>query len=198
MARAELLDGSDGKALRDTSDSLRLSFLARSESLGAVRRRELYAGAERICRRSKVTRAISELRFDAFRAYRARTSQTTRQIITMVPTSPYPNIVASSKPKIVGFRYPTSHNAPTLAGCMSHLAHNPSNWWRDRGCFLRIAKWQAADGPELPWSKSTTTKPDDRIARNHYCCNGVCHELAMVRERQFQTIAAQPVAAPKC
>jgi hypothetical protein len=46
-----------------------------------------------------------------FRYYKARTSQTTRQIITMVPTSPYPNIAVSSKLKIIGFRNPMSYSA---------------------------------------------------------------------------------------
>jgi hypothetical protein len=63
----------------------------------------------------------------------------------MVPTSPYPNIAASYNLKIVGFRNPMSHFAPTVAGCMSHLAHNPVIRGAIGGCFLRIAKWEAAD-----------------------------------------------------
>ena len=36
-------------------------------------------------------------------AYKARTSQTTKQIITRVPIKPYPNIVASTENSILGF-----------------------------------------------------------------------------------------------
>jgi hypothetical protein len=50
----------------------------------------------------------------------------------MVPTSPYPNIAASYDLKIVGFRNPMSHFAPPIPRRMSHLAHIPSNSWRDR------------------------------------------------------------------
>src|SRR6202041_2928930 len=50
----------------------------------------------------------------------------------MVPTSPYPNIAASYDLKIVGFRNPMSHFAPTVARCMSHLAHNSDCSFGDR------------------------------------------------------------------
>ena len=62
-----------------------------------------------------------------FRSYKARTSQTTKQISTMVPTSPYPNIAASSKLKIVGFRNPISYFAPLGPRCLCRSAHNPNN-----------------------------------------------------------------------
>jgi hypothetical protein len=39
-------------------------------------------------------------------SYKARTSQTTRQIISSVPKSPYPNIAASSESKILGLSLP--------------------------------------------------------------------------------------------
>lgn len=67
-----------------------------------------------------------------FRSYKARMSQTTKQISTMVPINPYPNIASSSKLKVVGFRNPMSYFAPLIPRCMSHLAHNRSNSWRDR------------------------------------------------------------------
>jgi hypothetical protein len=63
-----------------------------------------------------------------------------QQIITSVPINPYPSIVVSCELKIVGFRKPMSHFAPTVAGCMSHFAHNPSNSHRIGKRFLRIAK----------------------------------------------------------
>jgi hypothetical protein len=50
----------------------------------------------------------------------------------MVPNNPYPNIATSSKLKIVGFKNPMTHFAPLAARCMSHLAHNPDNSWRER------------------------------------------------------------------
>jgi hypothetical protein len=37
-------------------------------------------------------------------AYKARTSQTTKQIITRVPIKPYPNIVASTEYEFLGFK----------------------------------------------------------------------------------------------
>jgi hypothetical protein len=76
----------------------------------------------------------------------------------MVPTSPYPNILASSKPKIIGFRNPMSHFAPTVAGCMSHLAHNPSNSWRDRVLFanrkMTFRGWRGVATVEEHYSKN--------------------------------------------
>jgi hypothetical protein len=65
------------------------------------------------------------------RFYRARTIQTTKQIITRVPINPYPNIVVSSKLKIVGLRNPMSYSALLVQRFMSHLAHNPTDSWSD-------------------------------------------------------------------
>ena len=67
-----------------------------------------------------------------FRYYKARTIQTTKQIITRVPINPYPNIAVSSKLKIVGFRIPMNYLVPMAAQCMSHLAHSPNDSWSDR------------------------------------------------------------------
>jgi hypothetical protein len=69
-----------------------------------------------------------------FRYYKARTSQTTKQISTSVPINPYPNIAASYDLKIVGFRNPTHHFASLAPQFMSHLAHNSDNCGRIRGC----------------------------------------------------------------
>ena len=54
---------------------------------------------------------LSPKEFDGetrFRSYALRTSQTIKKIINIVPTTPYPSIVASSDSKILGFRIPTA------------------------------------------------------------------------------------------
>jgi|SRR5580700_11340363 len=58
----------------------------------------------------------------------------------MVPTSPYPNIAASYDLKIVGFQNPMSHFAPTVARCMSYLAHNSDYSFRDRRVLFENRK----------------------------------------------------------
>jgi hypothetical protein len=55
----------------------------------------------------------------------------------MVPSSPYPNITASTKLKIFGFRNPMSQFVPSAARCMSHLAHNPTVTRASRGAYSR-------------------------------------------------------------
>jgi len=72
--------------------------------------------------------------------YKARTSHTTRQIITRVPINPYPNIAVSSNLKIVGFEIPMNYLAPMAGQCMSHLAHNPSRSWMARRVILEKPK----------------------------------------------------------
>jgi hypothetical protein len=51
-------------------------------------------------------------------AYKARTSQTTKQIITRVPIKPYPNIAASVYPILTwkvreGLSYATAYHSPS-------------------------------------------------------------------------------------
>jgi hypothetical protein len=69
--------------------------------------------------------------FQGVHAYARRTGQTAKQIMVRFPISPYPNTVASSKLKIVGFGNPMSYCALLAPRFMSHLAHNPSNTWGD-------------------------------------------------------------------
>jgi hypothetical protein len=75
-----------------------------------------------------------------FRVYKARTIQMTKTITTRVPINPYPNIVVSSKLKIVGFRNPMSYSGLLARRFMSHLAHNANNPWETEGSLLRISK----------------------------------------------------------
>jgi hypothetical protein len=52
-----------------------------------------------------------------------------KTMITKVPIIPYPNIVASSEPEILGFGIPMRHFEPPAPRCMFHSTHNPINLW---------------------------------------------------------------------
>ena len=78
--------------------------------------------------------------------YNARKIQTITITTTMVPNSPYPNIVASSG--FLGFRIPMNHFAPSALRCMFDLAHNSNNLWdtavllrRFNAGFIFLARW---------------------------------------------------------
>jgi hypothetical protein len=78
--------------------------------------------------------------------YNARKTQTITITTTMVPNSPYPNIVASSG--FLGFRIPMNHFAPSALRCMFDSAHNSNNLWdtavllrRFNAGFIFLARW---------------------------------------------------------
>jgi hypothetical protein len=78
--------------------------------------------------------------------YNARKTQTITITTTMVPNSPYPNIVASSG--FLGFRIPMNHFAPSALRCMFDSAHNSNNLWdtavllrRFNAGFIFLGRW---------------------------------------------------------
>ena len=58
-----------------------------------------------------------------FRSYALRTSQTIKKIINIVPTTPYPSIVASSDSKIVGFRIPVASSLNHMSRGICPIRH---------------------------------------------------------------------------
>jgi hypothetical protein len=58
-----------------------------------------------------------------FRSYALRTSQTIKKIINIVPTTPYPSIVASSDSKIVGFRIPVASSLNHMSRGICSIRH---------------------------------------------------------------------------
>jgi hypothetical protein len=64
---------------------------------------------------------------DCLLVYNARKTQMIRATTTMVPNSPYPNIVASSG--FLGCRIPMNQFAPSILRWMFSSAHNPNNLW---------------------------------------------------------------------
>jgi len=69
---------------------------------------------------------LSPKEFDGetrFRSYALRTSQTIKKIINIVPTTPYPSIVASSDSKIVGFRIPVASSLNHVSRGICSIRH---------------------------------------------------------------------------
>jgi hypothetical protein len=64
------------------------------------------------------------------RSYRARTSQTTRQMISSVPKSPYPNIAASSESKILGLSSPGILRGSQISGTHGRNLYRCEHLWQ--------------------------------------------------------------------
>jgi hypothetical protein len=66
------------------------------------------------------------------RSYKARTSQTTRQIISSVPKSPYPNIAASSESKILDLSLPRTLRGSQTSETHSRNLYRCEHLWEGR------------------------------------------------------------------
>jgi hypothetical protein len=62
-------------------------------------------------------------------SYKARTSQTTRQIISSVPKSPYPNIAASSDSKILGLSLPRTLRGSEISETHTRNLYRCEHLW---------------------------------------------------------------------
>jgi len=95
-----------------------------------------------------------------------------KTIITKVPIIPYPNILASSEPEILGFRIPMDHFEPPAPRCMFHSAHNLNNLWtgQQRGGHQMAGGNSLDSNSKLSFDQSCWYHVVLRISRFHFLC----------------------------